>query len=106
MGRKVIRSKIMGRCKKCGMTFELNKSYITMMEIDTGSEPFGARAAVGDFHCHDCGHLEITPYYEYERKYRVRCKKCHQMFDADFSNASRCPKCDHEHLIALSKLGV
>jgi len=106
MARKVIRSKIMGCCKKCGITFEINEDYIKEMELDTGSEPFGARAATGDFHCLDCGSIDITPYYEYKRKYRVRCQKCHEMFDADFSNATRCSKCDHEHLKAMSKLGV
>lgn len=106
MPRKVVRVKFIGICQRCKHKFEINEAYIRQMEIDTGSVPFGAKSASGRIHCTDCGSLKIDNHYEYAQKYRVRCQTCNQMFDADFSNVTRCPTCAHEHLKALSKLGV
>lgn len=106
MPRKVIRFALIGICKRCKWKFELNKELIAHMESDLDTIPFSARSASGRICCPDCGHLDIDNHYEYQRKYRVRCQTCNQMFDADFSNVTRCPTCAHEHLKALSKLGV
>lgn len=106
MARKVLRIKIKAICNTCDHSFDINERMHEQENMEKDMVPFSAKSSSTTMICPECRGVIFRLHYEYQNVYRIRCKKCSEMFDSPETYNSRCPKCQDKYLRAFSMLGA